>query len=280
MSPTKNSSLSLSSQGWGCSRKTSCSLSQINLKQARPRSSPKQRSISMAKKPSYPNKRALPLKRKRAGATRNGNKAPRDRQIGINPQGGAEKTGSSPQEGEGTSETAWDCLGLSCNSGIHPGNSPPLTASVSQVPREVQHERFLRWPSQMKSDSATRDDTKYCVSHPDSRSDPIGGSEPGFEAQDRTGTLYLFFFFFNRIKISYTYQKNYHRSGVHQNLYTITESHLQIQNCTFTFTNQSAKPTCSEPLLVCWPSSMRKLSGVFSCTCNTPSRESLQYMIL
>ena len=47
-----------------------------------------------------------------------------------------------------------------------------------------------------------------------------------------TETLYLIFFLksngylwvwptsYNIIKISYTYQKNYHRSGVHQNLYT------------------------------------------------------------
>ena len=79
------------------------------------------------------------------------------------------------------------------------------------------------------------------------------------------------FFLYYRIKISYTYKKNYHRSGVHQssvhqNLYTFTESHLQIQNCTFTFTNQSAEPTRSEPLLVCWPSNMQKFSDVFSCT--------------
>ena len=33
-----------------------------------------------------------------------------------------------------------------------PQQYTPLTASVSQVLREVQHERFLRWPSQMKSD--------------------------------------------------------------------------------------------------------------------------------
>ena len=33
---------------------------------------------------------------------------------------------------------------------------------MSQVLREVQHERFLRWPSQMKSNPAKRDDTKYC----------------------------------------------------------------------------------------------------------------------
>ena len=61
-------------------------------------------------------------------------------------------------------------------------------------------------------------------------------------------------------------QKNYHRSGVHQNLYTYTESYLQIQNCTFTITNQSTEPTCSEPLQVCWPSCMRMFADVFSCT--------------
>ena len=68
-----------------------------------------------------------------------------------------------------------------------------------------------------------------------------------------TGTLYLFFFFFKTelvpvgiqtisvIKKNHLHiQKNYHQSGVHQNLYTDTESHLHIQNWTFTFTNQSA----------------------------------------
>ena len=46
-----------------------------------------------------------------------------------------------------------------------PQQYTPLTASVSQVLREVQHERFLRWPSQMKLDPARRDDTKYCEFH-------------------------------------------------------------------------------------------------------------------
>ena len=46
-----------------------------------------------------------------------------------------------------------------------PRQYTPLTASMSQVLREVQHERFLRWPSQIKSDPAKRDDTKYCEFH-------------------------------------------------------------------------------------------------------------------
>ena len=47
---------------------------------------------------------------------------------------------------------------------------------------------------------------------------------------------------------------------------TSYESYLQIQNCTFTITNQSTEPTCSEPLLVCWPSYMQMFSDVFFCT--------------
>ena len=43
----------------------------------------------------------------------------------------------------------------------------PLTASVSQVLREVRDEQFLRWPTQMKSDPTTRDNTKYYEFHRD-----------------------------------------------------------------------------------------------------------------
>ena len=46
-----------------------------------------------------------------------------------------------------------------------PQQYTPLTTSVLQVLWEVQHERFMRWPSQMKSDPAKRDDTKYCEFH-------------------------------------------------------------------------------------------------------------------
>ena len=43
----------------------------------------------------------------------------------------------------------------------------PLTTTVSQVLREVQHEKFLRWPSQMRTDPAKRDNTRYCEFHRD-----------------------------------------------------------------------------------------------------------------
>ena len=48
-----------------------------------------------------------------------------------------------------------------------PQRFTPLTASVSQVLHEVRNEQFLRWPAQMKSDPATRENTKYCEFHRD-----------------------------------------------------------------------------------------------------------------
>ena len=98
-------------------------------------------------------------------------------------------------------------------------------------------------------------------------------------ARVKTGTLYLkFFFFFKGQTCTCGYgphlitESKYHIKRtttrvVSIKIYTpITESHLFIQNCTFTFTNQSTEPTCSEPLQVCWPSCMRMFADVFSCT--------------
>ena len=50
-----------------------------------------------------------------------------------------------------------------------PQRFTPLTATVWQVLREVRNEQFLRWPSQMKSDPATRNNTRYCEFHRDYR---------------------------------------------------------------------------------------------------------------
>ena len=48
-----------------------------------------------------------------------------------------------------------------------PRRFTPLTATVSQVLREVQNEQFLRWSSRIKSDPATRVNTRYCEFHRD-----------------------------------------------------------------------------------------------------------------
>ena len=46
-----------------------------------------------------------------------------------------------------------------------PQRFTPLTATISQVLREVQHEEFLRWLSQMRTDPTKRDNTRYCEFH-------------------------------------------------------------------------------------------------------------------
>ena len=93
-----------------------------------------------------------------------------------------------------------------------------------------------------------------------------------------TGTLYLFFFLRAEIvpvgmqkvsvitKIIYIHKRNT-IGMVSIKIYTYILSPIYIyKNCTFTFTNKSVEPTCSEPLLVCWPDSMRKIADVLLCT--------------
>ena len=90
--------------------------------------------------------------------------------------------------------------------------------------------------------------------------------------ETRTGTLYLIFFLKANWHLwvwptSYNRIKRTTPGVVSIKIYThILSPILQIQNCTFTFTNQSTEPTCSEPLQVCWPSCMRMFADVFSCT--------------
>ena len=94
------------------------------------------------------------------------------------------------------------------------------------------------------ADALSRKSRRALVSRPDSRSDPISESEPvsGCETIYWDSLLFFSFFFlitelipvgiqtiFVIIKNHLHIQKNYHRSGVHQNLYTYTRSHLLIQ---------------------------------------------------
>ena len=48
-----------------------------------------------------------------------------------------------------------------------PRRFTPLIAAISQVLREVQHEKFMRWPSHMRMDPTKRDNTRYCEFHRD-----------------------------------------------------------------------------------------------------------------
>ena len=116
------------------------------------------------------------------------------------------------------------------------------------------------------------------LSHPNSRSNPIGGSELSLGCETIYWDSLPFFFLKVELvlvgtqtisvitKIIYIYKRT--TTGVVSiKIYTHILSPIYIyKNCTFTFTNQSARHTCSEPLLVCWPRSMQKFSDVFSCT--------------
>ena len=48
-----------------------------------------------------------------------------------------------------------------------PRQFTPLTSTVSQVLYKVQHEKFMRWPSQMRMNPTKRDNTRYCDFHRD-----------------------------------------------------------------------------------------------------------------
>ena len=63
-----------------------------------------------------------------------------------------------------------DCLGPpqpELRQRYSPQRFTPLTTTVSQVLREVQHEKFLRWPSQMRTDPTKKDNIRYCEFHRD-----------------------------------------------------------------------------------------------------------------
>ena len=122
------------------------------------------------KKPSYPSKEAFLLKRKRTGATKKRERSPK-RQADRDrcPRRSIENKERSPtRQGKVRDRRGPPQPELQQQYSLQ--QYTPLTASVSQVLREVQHERFLRWPSQMKSDPAIRDDTKYCKFHKDHKS--------------------------------------------------------------------------------------------------------------
>ena len=110
---------------------------------------------------------ALPRERRKARMRRSGTKALGDEETETDLLEGAEKTEIDLQREEVTSGNSWVHPSPSCSHGTHLSSSPPLTTSVSQVLYEVQHEKFLRWPSQMRTVPAKRDITKYCDFHRD-----------------------------------------------------------------------------------------------------------------
>ena len=131
------------------------------------RCSLKQKNTSTERRPLYLSGEALPPKRRKARTRKKGTEAPkRQRDRDISPRRNGEDKDRSPKR----RGNVRDRLGPpqpKLQPRYPPQQFTPLTASVSQVLHEVQHEMFLRWPSQMRTDTIKRDITKYCEFHID-----------------------------------------------------------------------------------------------------------------
>ena len=96
-----------------------------------------------------------------------------DKRRGRSPKGQSDRERSPKKYGERSPKrhgNLRDRLGppqLKRRQRYSPRRFTPLMASVSQVLGEVRNKQFLRWPTQMKSNSATRDNTRYCEFHRD-----------------------------------------------------------------------------------------------------------------
>ena len=96
-----------------------------------------------------------------------------DKRRGRSPKRQSDRERSPKKDGERSPKrrgSLRDRLGppqLEKRQHYSPRRITPLTASVSQVMHEVRNEQFLRWPTQMKSDPAIRNNTRYCEFHGD-----------------------------------------------------------------------------------------------------------------
>ena len=126
----------------------------------------------LAKAKKYINGEEALISKRESSSTRK-EKGATDRQRGRSPKRQGDQRKSPGTERERSPKRRGnlrDRLGPPQSQRRHrysPQRFTPLTASVSQVLREVRNEPFLRWPAQMKSDPATRDNTKYCEFHRD-----------------------------------------------------------------------------------------------------------------
>ena len=96
-----------------------------------------------------------------------------DKRRGRSPKSQSDRERSLKKDGERSLKR---CESLRYRLGPHqperrqrysPRRFTPLTATVLQVLREVRNIQFLRWQSQMKSDPATRDNSRYYEFHRD-----------------------------------------------------------------------------------------------------------------
>ena len=90
-----------------------------------------------------------------------------DKRPGRSPKRQSDRERSPKKDGEQSPKRRGnlkDLLGppqIEIRQRYSPRRFTPLTTSVSQVLREVRNKKFLRWPTQMKSNPATRDNTRY-----------------------------------------------------------------------------------------------------------------------
>ena len=126
--------------------------------------------LTKAKK--YINGEEALLSKRESSSTRK-EKGATDKRRGRSPKRQGDRRKSPGTERERSSKRRGnlrDRLGPPQSQGrqrYSPQRFTPLAASMSQVLHEVRNEQFLRWPTQMKSDPATRDNTKYCEFHRD-----------------------------------------------------------------------------------------------------------------
>ena len=112
---------------------------------------------------------------KKGSSTTHKEKSGTDKRRGRSPRRQSDRERSPKKDGERSPKrrgSLRDRLGppqLERRLLYSPRRFTPLIASVSQVLREVRNEQFLRWPTQMKSDPATRDNTRYYEFHRDYR---------------------------------------------------------------------------------------------------------------
>ena len=126
----------------------------------------------LAKAKKYINGEEALISKKGSSSTHK-EKSGTDKRRGRSPKRQSNRERSPNKDGERSPKrrgSLRDGLGppqLEKRSRYSPRRFTPLTASISQVLREVRNEQFLRWPTQMKSDPAIRDNTKYCEFHRD-----------------------------------------------------------------------------------------------------------------
>ena len=126
----------------------------------------------LAKAEKYINGEEALISKKHSSSTHK-EKSGTDKRRGRSPKRQSDRERSPKKDGERSPKRRGnlrDHLGppqLERRRRYSPQRFTPLTASVSQVMRKVRNEQFLRWPTQMKSDPTTRDNTRYCEFHKD-----------------------------------------------------------------------------------------------------------------